>query len=130
MAAHPRWPPVRSATPLNKADLVRAAFRGLLEAIVLADEPIAVTPTVNRPAKQRRRRRTRDPVAAAPPTVIPGDVPRPGFDHVDEPLPGFEMVPRATLRDMEAAMEKITRGQGPPPGFYNPEDADTSVPLS
>ena len=50
--------------------------------------------------------------------------------EIDEPLPGFEGIPRATLREMEAAMEKITRGQGPPPGFYTPEDADTSVPLS
>ena len=65
------------------------------------------------------------------PSIIPADgIPTPAFDQVDEPLPGFEMVPRATLRDMEQAMEKITRGQQPPPGFYNPEDADQRAPLS
>ena len=111
--------------------LVEAFARGLMRGI-LADEPIAVTPAVNRPAKARRPRRRRGNPADSPAetTVIPGEVPRPGFDHVDEPLPGFEMVPRATLRDMEAAMEKITRGQGPPPGFYDPNEADQRAPLS
>ena len=65
--------------------------------------------------------------------MIPGDLPKPGFDHVDTPLPGFEGIPRATLREMEVAMEKITRGRGPAPGMYDKDDPNnevTGVPLS
>ena len=104
--------------------LFEAIGRGIVQQL-LASAP-AVTPTAMLPAK------TEPPGQAIPPeaSVIPGEIPKPGFDHVDEPLPGFEHIPRATLREMEAAMEKITRGQEPPPGFYNPEDADQRAPLS
>lgn len=106
-------------------DLFAAIGRGIVEAL-LASAPTE-TPSVV-PAKPRRSRVADTPGAV---TVTPADgIPTPGFDQIDEPLPGFENVPRATLREMEAAMEKITRGNQPPPGFYNPEDADTSVPLS
>ena len=112
---------------MRAEDLVAVIVRGVLQGLV--PEP-AVTPAATLPTKARRPRRKQADTAPAGTTVIPGEVPRPGFDHVDEPLPGFEMVPRATLRDMEAAMEKITRGQGPPPGFYDPNEADQRAPLS
>jgi hypothetical protein len=60
-------------------------------------------------------------------TVVPGDLPTPSFD---EALPGFENVPPVSLKDVEAAMERITRGNEAPPGFYRPDEADTRAPLS
>lgn len=111
---------------MKAEDLFEAIGRGIVKQL-LAPEP-AVTPTAMLPAK------TDSPSGAATPpgepSVIPGTVPTPSFDQVDEPLPGFEGIPRATLLEMEKAMEKITRGNTPPPGFYNPEDADQRAPLS
>ena len=66
-------------------------------------------------------------------TVTSSDLPTPSFDNADQPLPGFEGIPRATLREMEVAMEKITRGRGPAPGMYDKDDPNnevTGVPLS
>ena len=109
---------------MKAEDLFEAIGRGIVKQL-LAPEP-AATPAAMLPAK------TEPSGVPIPPevSVIPTEMPKPGFDHVDEPLPGFEGIPRATLREMEAAMQKITRGNEPPPGFYNPEDADQRAPLS
>lgn len=110
--------------------LIEALARGFVTALLAASdarEPAAANPT------HRARRRPRKATPTAPraaTTVIPGEVPTPGFDHVDDPLPGFEGIPPATLRDMQAAMDRITKGNEPAPGFYRPEDADQRAPLS
>ena len=112
---------------MKAEDLVAAFARGLMQGLV--NVPAAETPSATPRTKARRPRRVADTPAGA--TVIPGEIPKPSFDQVDEPLPGFENVPRATLREMEAAMEKITRGNEPPPGFYSVDDAKgKNVPLS
>ena len=110
-------------------DLFEAIGRGIVREL-LATAP-AETPSAMLPAKPRRPRKGADSQPGAV-TVTPGDTPpTPSFDNVEEPpLPGFEGIPRATLREMEAAMERITRGNQPAPGFYNPEDADQRAPLS
>ena len=130
MVAHQRWPRASLGSKSLKADeLFEAIGRGIVREL-LATAPVE-TPSAMLPAKPHRPRKGADSQPGAV-TVTPGDgIPTPGFDQVDEPpLPGFEGIPRATLREMEAAMEKITRGNQPPPGFYDPETADTSVPLS
>ena len=112
---------------MKAEDLVAVIVRGVLQGLV--PEPV-VTPTTKVPAKVRRPRRKQADSAPAGTTVTPDAPPTPGFDHVDEPLPGFESVPRATLAEMERAMEKITRGNTVPPGFYDPNEADQRAPLS
>lgn len=98
-------------------------MRGLVRALLDVQAPVVA----RKPHSKRPRRGPGNPPAGV---VLPGEIPRPGFDQVDEPLPGFEGIPPATLREMNAAMEKITRGQGPPPGFYDPSEADQRAPLS
>ena len=116
---------------MTAEELVAVVVRGVLQGLTSV-QPAVVTPTAPARVKARRPCRGRgnpaDPPAGT--TVIPGDMPKPGFDHVDEPLPGFESVPRATLAEMERAMEKITRGNTVPPGFYDPNEADQRAPLS
>ncbi len=123
--------------------LVEALARGLVQALLAASPATVAQPpesgaaAVKSRAKRRRPRPaatpSRRPGTAAREVVIPADLPKPGFDPAgDAPLPGFEQVPPVrTLADVEAAMERFTRGDGPPPGFYNPdEDTAMKAPLS
>lgn len=112
---------------MKAEDLFEAIGRGIVREL-LASAPTESPSVV--PAKPDRPRDGADTAPGAV-TVTPGEQPpTPSFDNVEEPpLPGFEGIPRATLREMEAAMERITRGQGPPPGMYDP-NVDPSVPLS
>ena len=118
---------------MKAEDLVAVIVRGVLQGLV--PEPV-VTPTTKVPAKVRRPRRSAVKTVADAPkgaTVTSSDLPTPSFDNADQPLPGFEGIPRATLREMEVAMEKITRGRGPAPGMYDKDDPNnevTGVPLS
>lgn len=125
MAARHRCRPGALGTSLTPEEFGESIGRGILKALLDVKPPEA---TGKAPSKNRSRGGTHSPPGAD--TVIPGEVATPSFDQVDSPLPGFEGIPRATLREMESAMEKITRGQGPPPGFYDPDEADSSVPLS
>ena len=103
-------------------ELVEAMMRGLVKALVdvQATEHHGKPPT-------KRRPRSRIATAPGTPTITPANLPMPGFDQADDQLP---LIPPATLRDMEAAMESLTRGNGIAPGFYDPNDADTRAPLS
>lgn len=71
------------------------------------------------PAKQASSRPARKARAQA-------TVPLPGFDHVDDARPGFEDVPRATLRDMEEKFLTSLNGKVRP-GFYDPADEEREV---
>lgn len=124
---------------MNKRETIEAIFAGLARGLlVLAVDEAAVVPA-RPPAKSRRPRGTHPPsrTAAIPPAlareIIPQAFPQPNFDPepqpVQDPMPGFEGVPAATLAAMEKAVESITRGNGVPPGFYDPQDGP-SVPLS
>jgi hypothetical protein len=109
-------------------ELFESIGRGIVKQL-LAPEAAANDPAAMLPAKAEPSGVVVPPEAS----VIPGEVPQPSFDQVDEPLPGFEGIPRATLKQMQDAMEKITRGQGPPPGMYDKDDPNNpvnSVPLS
>ena len=94
--------------------IIEAFARGLVKA--LADVPVAPAPTAA-------------PAAPSEPSVVEATLPTPSFDQAADEgqLP---LIPPATLRDMERAMDSIVRGNGVPDGFYNPEDADTRAPLS
>lgn len=110
-------------------DLFEAIGRGIVKQLLandLAPEP-ALSPGATLPAESGPPGDSKPPEA---PSIIQADLPTPSFDLVDEPLPGFESIPPATLRDMQAAMDRITKGDTIPPGFYDKDTADTSVPLS
>lgn len=100
---------------MTKADLIAAAARGFMEAILADDRPIVSIPAA--------------PAAPSEPSVVEATLPTPSFDQAADEgqLP---LIPPATLRDMERAMDSIVRGNGVPEGFYRPEDADTRAPLS
>lgn len=112
-----------------KADqlaIVEAFARGLTQGLLgLADVPaVANHPATTPPAKDA-------PPGNDPPggsSLIPGAIPTPGFDHVEQPLPGFEDVPPITLEQMEAFMEGLHKKT--PKDFYDPAEADQRAPLS
>lgn len=111
---------------MKAEDLFEAIGRGIVKQL-LAPEP-ALSPGAMLPAESVPSGASSPPEA---PVIVPAEgIPTPGFDQTDQPLPGFEGIPRATLLEMERAMEKITRGNEPAPGFYRPEDADQRAPLS
>ena len=99
---------------MTKADLIAAAARGFMEAILAHESPGAPPSAVTPPSE---------------PSVVEATLPTPSFDQAADEgqLP---LIPPATLRDMERAMDSIVRGNGVPDGFYRPEDADTRAPLS
>ena len=108
---------------MTPESLVEAFARGLASALL--DVQATAHP---REAPQQTAAPSSEPSdPAAVPVVTPGNLPLPGFDPASEELP---LIPPATLRDMEKAMEAITRGHAVPPGMYEPEDAVTRVPLS
>lgn len=116
----------------DRLAIVEAFARGLTQGL-LSDlgAVLAVTnhPVATPPPKEGLRDGS-SPLPEAP-SIIPGEIPQPGFDQVEEPtLPGFEGIPPVTLLKMQEAIDRITKGDAPAPGYYNPDDADVSVPLS
>lgn len=122
--------------------LLEAFARGVVSGILATSNPGEASSSLRVPAKGRRRRgvlaaspASSPPIAARPIEVVPGNLPTPSFDQTDEqqPLPGMEDIPATTLAEMNAAMEKIIRGNGVPPGMFDPDDPESSrhrVPLS
>lgn len=109
---------------------MEAFGRGIAQGLVLAGRE-AAAPSIAAKPPVKRSRRPRGHLspsgATAPPSIQPQLFPKPDFDA--EPPPEFEL-PKMTLAQMEAAVERLTKGSGPPPGYYSPEEADSSVPLS
>ena len=108
---------------MKAEDLFEAIGRGIVKQL-LAPEA-AVSPAAMFPAENGPPEGVVSPPEA--PSIIPGDLPTPSFDQVEGQLP---LIPPATLKQMQDAVERIQRGNGVPPGFYDKDDADTSVPLS
>lgn len=121
--------------PSRAERLISAFARGLVEALLAVDG--AGDASTSPPPPARERPPAAD-LAAVPEgsslRIEPQAFPQPGFDVVEEqPLPGFEGIPAASLRRMEEAIAAIERGEGVPPGYIDkdaPDGPRSTVPLS
>jgi hypothetical protein len=112
----------------RSAEIFEAMFRGLAAAIIAADREEQSVPRETK-VRKKGKKRERASVPSQPSLpMVARQIPMPGFDPAGEEsdaVPGFEGLPRATLAEMEEAMNRIARGNAPPPGFYDPnEDAE------
>lgn len=112
---------------MTPTEAFEAIGRGVVQQL-LASAP-AASPAAMLPAETDAPSGAASPPEA--PSVIKADLPTPSFDQLEEQaLPGFEDIPPATLAAMEKAVKDLQRGNGPPIGFYDPQEADQRAPLS